>query len=242
MLQNREKNFVSCVLYLHNEGETVKNFLSEICRVMQENFEKYEKNPVIATYPEDGGPDFRDPAVCFIDGVYYCVMATGNPPTRTGRLLLYRSEDLLDWEYVGIMNEWDECRYTECPSLVKADGETCTIENCPCKNYTKSYIRHLIVAGESFGQRLISIHNIYFLTHLMEEIREHIEKDEQYFAREVRKNNLAFFLSILRFILHVVCLITIFADSIVGVSMNLFPLTSKRLAFSIIKASCKYPK
>lgn len=51
---------------------------------------------------------------------------------------------------------------------------------------------------------------------------EHIEKDEQYFAREVRKNNLAFFLSILRFILHVVCLITIFADSIVGVSMNLF--------------------
>ena len=42
MLQNREKNFVSCVLYLHNEGETVKNFLSEICRVMQENFEKYE--------------------------------------------------------------------------------------------------------------------------------------------------------------------------------------------------------
>ena len=36
-----------------------------------------------------------------------------------------------------------------------------------CKNYTKSYIRHLIVAGESFGQRLISIHNIYFLTHLL---------------------------------------------------------------------------
>lgn len=47
-----------------------------------------------------------------------------------------------------------------------------------CKNYTKSYIRHLIVSDESFGQRLISIHNIRFLTHLMEEIREHIEKDD----------------------------------------------------------------
>lgn len=47
-----------------------------------------------------------------------------------------------------------------------------------CKNFTKSYIRHLIVSDESFGQRLISIHNIRFLTRLMEEIRHHIEKDD----------------------------------------------------------------
>ncbi len=47
-----------------------------------------------------------------------------------------------------------------------------------CKNFTKSYIRHLIVAEESFGQRLISIHNIRFLTRLMESIREHIESDD----------------------------------------------------------------
>lgn len=53
-----------------------------------------------------------------------------------------------------------------------------------CKNFTKSYIRHLIVADESFGQRLISIHNIRFLTHLMEEIREHIEKDDLLEFRE----------------------------------------------------------
>ena len=53
-----------------------------------------------------------------------------------------------------------------------------------CKNYTKSYIRHLIVADESFGQRLISIHNIRFLTHLMEEIRSHIEKDDLLEFRE----------------------------------------------------------
>lgn len=42
MTQNKEKNFVSCVVYLHNEGEEVKPFLGEICRVMQNNFEKYE--------------------------------------------------------------------------------------------------------------------------------------------------------------------------------------------------------
>jgi len=53
-------------------------------------------------------------------------------------------------------------------------------ENCncyACKNYTKAYIRHLIVANETFGARLLSIHNIYFLTNLMKEIRENIKSD-----------------------------------------------------------------
>lgn len=39
---NKEKNFVSCVIYLHNDGERVKDFLDKVCSVMQENFEKYE--------------------------------------------------------------------------------------------------------------------------------------------------------------------------------------------------------
>ena len=48
--------------------------------------------------------------------------------------------------------------------------------NCyACKNYTKSYIKHLITNNETFGARLLSIHNIYFLEHLMEEIRENIK-------------------------------------------------------------------
>ena len=46
-----------------------------------------------------------------------------------------------------------------------------------CKNYTKAYIRHLIVSNESFGQRLLSIHNIRFLTKLTEELRECIKND-----------------------------------------------------------------
>lgn len=39
---NKEKNFVSCVVYLHNEGNAVKDFLKGICSAMRENFEKYE--------------------------------------------------------------------------------------------------------------------------------------------------------------------------------------------------------
>lgn len=46
-----------------------------------------------------------------------------------------------------------------------------------CKNYTKSYIRHLITANETFGARLLSIHNIRYLIHLTEELREAIKND-----------------------------------------------------------------
>ena len=53
-------------------------------------------------------------------------------------------------------------------------------ENCDCyccKNYTKAYIRHLLSVDETLGQRLLSIHNIRFLTKLTEEIRQAIKQD-----------------------------------------------------------------
>ncbi|MDO5568822.1 MAG: tRNA guanosine(34) transglycosylase Tgt [bacterium] len=55
------------------------------------------------------------------------------------------------------------------------------IDECDCyccQNYTKAYIRHLIVAKETLGQRLLSIHNLRFLIKLTEEIRDAIKKDE----------------------------------------------------------------
>lgn len=53
------------------------------------------------------------------------------------------------------------------------------IDECDCyacKNYTKAYIRHLIVANETFGARLLSIHNISYLHNLMKEIRKNIKE------------------------------------------------------------------
>lgn len=46
-----------------------------------------------------------------------------------------------------------------------------------CKNYTKAYIRHLINVKEILGVRLLSIHNLRFLTKLMEKVRIEIEND-----------------------------------------------------------------
>lgn len=46
-----------------------------------------------------------------------------------------------------------------------------------CKNFTKAYIKHLINADETFGARLLSIHNIRYLIRLTEELREAIKND-----------------------------------------------------------------
>ncbi len=70
-------------------------------------------------------------------------------------------------------------------------------ENCDCKcckNYTKAYIRHLLVANETLGQRLLSIHNLRFLIKIMEEIRESIKNDrflelKEEFYHSYLKNN-----------------------------------------------------
>ena len=46
-----------------------------------------------------------------------------------------------------------------------------------CKNYTRAYIRHLVKTKEILGVRLLSMHNLYFLTKLMERVRIEIEQD-----------------------------------------------------------------
>lgn len=53
-------------------------------------------------------------------------------------------------------------------------------ENCNChvcKTYTRAYIRHLIRCDETFGIRLTTYHNLYFLLNLMEQVRQAIRED-----------------------------------------------------------------
>ena len=50
--------------------------------------------------------------------------------------------------------------------------------NCyTCRNYTRAYIRHLIKSDETFGLRLTSYHNLYFLLDLMKKVRQAIRED-----------------------------------------------------------------
>jgi queuine tRNA-ribosyltransferase len=43
-----------------------------------------------------------------------------------------------------------------------------------CGRYSRAYVRHLFVAGELLGLRVLSIHNLYFLTDLVKQAREAI--------------------------------------------------------------------
>ncbi|WP_225744405.1 tRNA guanosine(34) transglycosylase Tgt [Marinilactibacillus sp. Marseille-P9653] len=46
-----------------------------------------------------------------------------------------------------------------------------------CRNYSRAYIRHLIKSDETFGLRLTSYHNLYFLLDLMKKVRQAIRED-----------------------------------------------------------------
>lgn len=63
-----------------------------------------------------------------------------------------------------------------------------------CKNYTKSYLRHLITTNEMLGGTLLSIHNIRFLIKLTEDLRKAIKDDKlleyrENFINKYEKNN-----------------------------------------------------
>ena len=67
------------------------------------HFEKYEGNPVL-TAP-DGIPtyQFRDPKVWKHDGTYY--MVCGASRDNKAQALLYRSKDMLHWEFFNVLAE-----------------------------------------------------------------------------------------------------------------------------------------
>ncbi len=51
--------------------------------------------------------------------------------------------------------------------------------DCPaCRHHSRAYIRHLLVAGEMLGYRLMVLHNLRFYNRMMEEIRDAIERGE----------------------------------------------------------------
>lgn len=61
-------------------------------------------------------------------------------------------------------------------------------ENCgcyTCRNYSRSYLRHLDKCHEILGSRLNTIHNLYYFQDLMKKIRQSIEQERfDTFAKE----------------------------------------------------------
>ncbi len=123
-----------------------------------------------------GSPD------CLIEGVlrgvdmFDCVLATrvarnGTVFTHDGRLVVRNAKYSRDF---GPLDADCDCY--------------------ACKNFSRAYIRHLFKAGEILALRLNSIHNIYFLTNMMAQMRQAIENDalldwtNEFYARHGRGN------------------------------------------------------
>lgn len=85
-------------------------------------------------------------------------------PTRTARMGTAFSS-------TGRMN-MRNAKYTH--DFTPLDPE-CTCHTC--QNYTRSYLRHLVKQNEMLGGILLSIHNLHFLIHLMDEAREAVLED-----------------------------------------------------------------
>ena len=106
-----------------------------------------------------GTPDYLIEAVLRGIDMCDCVLPTriarnGTALTSRGKVVIRNATYERDW---GKLDEECDC-YT-------------------CKNYTRAYIRHLVKMNEILGVRLLSIHNLRFLTRLMEQVREAIEND-----------------------------------------------------------------
>lgn len=70
------------------------------------DWEKFEGNPVVRGVPESFERiDFRDPFLWKSDSLYYMMVGFGvvENQTEKGALLLYKSQDLKEWEYLDLL-------------------------------------------------------------------------------------------------------------------------------------------
>ncbi|MHB7935761.1 glycoside hydrolase family 32 protein [Staphylococcus haemolyticus] len=90
------------------------------------HFIKYDKNAIIPQAPEDNTHHFRDPKVWRNGDSYYMIVGSQNKD-ELGRIIMYRSVDLLNWEYIGPVNESNgqqtEGYMWECPDLFELDDK-----------------------------------------------------------------------------------------------------------------------
>ena len=88
-----------------------------------------------------------------------CVMPSRN--ARHGNLFTWKGK-------INLLNE----KYAEDSRPI---AEECS---CPaCREYSRSYIRHLFKAREALGMRLAVLHNLYFYNELMQKIRDALDEE-----------------------------------------------------------------
>ena len=87
------------------------------------HFEKYENNPIIASAPEDNTQHFRDPKVWYNNGSWYMILGSQSSVDELGRVLTYKSKNLIDWDYLGPITKSNDLKTEgfmwECPDFFR---------------------------------------------------------------------------------------------------------------------------
>lgn len=127
-----EKDGKIFLMYTGNvwAGEDHEQDLKQVqCLAVSEDgvvFEKIKNNPVIEEAPEGNIHPFhfRDPKVWEYEGMYYCVLGS-RTKEHVGQAILYRSINLIDWEYVNIVatGEGNFGYMWECPDIFRLDDQ-----------------------------------------------------------------------------------------------------------------------
>lgn len=88
------------------------------------NFTKYNENPIIADPPSDSSREFRDPKVWKKEDTWYMILGNSTKDDR-GRVILYKSKNLIDWTYCGPIAESDGSLgiMWECPDFFELNGK-----------------------------------------------------------------------------------------------------------------------
>lgn len=137
-------------LSVGEDKKTMIKMIDEVIKILPENHPRYLMG--VGTPPDlletvDRGIDMFD-----------CVL-----PTRLARHSAF-------WTHEGLSHIKNQ-KFKEDPSPLE--------KNCACytcKNFSRSYIHHLMRENEILGHRLMTIHNLHFLLNLMAEIRKNISK------------------------------------------------------------------
>ncbi len=132
---------------------------------------------------EEMMPQVETAAACLPDGKARYVMGVGTPPQLL-RMVGYGA-DMFDcvmptrearhgvaFTPHGKINLKNH-RFREDPRPLVEGWD-----NPVCAQFSRAYLRHLVMAGEILGAVLLSVHNVHFYLHLMEEARAHIEQGD----------------------------------------------------------------
>lgn len=149
-------------LSVGEDRKTMLKMIDEVTKILPENKPRYLMGvgtPIDLLECVDRGIDMFD-----------CVL-----PTRLARHAAF-------WTTKGLVHIKNQ-KFKEDPNPLE---KNCTCY--ACKNFSCSYIHHLMRENEILGHRLMTIHNLHFLLNLMAQIRDAINKGK---FKEFKKKFLA---------------------------------------------------